>query len=72
MSIKWWHLSDTDDIPADKADIIPKGRKEPKRRQHSAMNALTDSCTPKKPRLETVDVLGKSIAHPSNLQFVHT
>ena len=65
-------LSYTDDLPADKPDIIPMGRKQPKRRQHSAMNALTDSCTPKKPRLETVDVLGKPLAHPSNWQFVHT
>ena len=60
-------LSDTDDLPSDKPDI-PKGRKQPKRRQHSAMNE-TDSCTPKKPRLETVDVLSKPLAHPSNWQF---
>ena len=50
-------LSDTDDLPADKSDILPK------RRQHSAMNE-TDSCTLKKPQLETVDVFGKPLTHP--------
>ena len=61
-------LSDTDDLPADKPDI-PKGRKQPKRRQHSSINEA-ESCTLKKPRLVRVDALGKPLTHSK--QLVHT
>ena len=62
-------LSDTDDLPADKPDIVPMGRKQPKRRQHSAINEA-ESCALKKPRPVRVDALGKPLTHSK--QLVHT
>ena len=69
MSIKWWHLSDTANLPADKPDFIAKGRKQPKRRQHSAISEA-ESCALKKHRLVRVDALGKPLTHSK--QLVHT